>query len=280
MNFNNNQTGQISVDSDRDSAYGDSGITSETSSLRSEVFEYVYENGRRYHSYRQGAYWGPNDEQAQDNLDLYNHIFAMSLNGRLYLAPIDSHPQRVLDIGTGTGIWAMDFADAHPSASVSATDLSPIQPDKVPPNLEFFVDDFTAPWTFAPQQSTSYMRAISVVARSPDDSTKGTYAEKYSVLALESKAGSVNVVYQTFKWPMGTWPKNPKLKQIGAYNRIAFEDGVEGWTMHLFTNYLGWQREEVQVFIAGLRRENRDPKIHGYQNISICYGQRPSHGAS
>lgn len=40
-----------------------------------------------------------------------------------------------LDIGTGTGIWAIDFADEHPETTVIGTDLSPIQPDSV------YVDD-------------------------------------------------------------------------------------------------------------------------------------------
>jgi ubiquinone/menaquinone biosynthesis C-methylase UbiE len=31
----------------------------------------------------------------------------MLLNNRLFLAPIGTEPQKVLDIGTGTGIWAM-----------------------------------------------------------------------------------------------------------------------------------------------------------------------------
>lgn len=80
---------------------------------------------------------GPNDEIAQDNLDLFHHIFNLSLDGNLFLAPISPNPQRVLDLGTGTGIWAIDFADQYPSAAVVATDLSPIQPPNVPPNLEF-----------------------------------------------------------------------------------------------------------------------------------------------
>jgi SAM-dependent methyltransferase len=46
------------------------------------------------------------------------------------------------------GIWAIDFADAYPNARVIGTDLSPIQPAWVPPNLEFFVDDVEAEWTF------------------------------------------------------------------------------------------------------------------------------------
>jgi methylase of polypeptide subunit release factors len=34
----------------------------------------------------------------------------MLLKGELQLAPINS-PRRVLDLGTGTGIWAIDFAE-------------------------------------------------------------------------------------------------------------------------------------------------------------------------
>ena len=47
--------------------------------------------------------------------------------GKLFLAPIKS-PKRVLDLGTGTGIWAIDIADMFPEAKIIANDLSPIQP--------------------------------------------------------------------------------------------------------------------------------------------------------
>lgn len=96
---NIDQTGSIVIDSDRDSSYGDSDAASETTSLRPAVMNYIYENGRRYHSYRAGSYWGPNDDKAQDNLDLFHHIFNLSLEGRLFLAPIGPNPQRVLDLG-------------------------------------------------------------------------------------------------------------------------------------------------------------------------------------
>lgn len=32
-------------------------------------------------------------------------------------------PQRVLDLGTGTGIWCLDFADENPQAEVTGVDL-------------------------------------------------------------------------------------------------------------------------------------------------------------
>ncbi|KAM5363321.1 hypothetical protein ACJA88_013632 [Fusarium oxysporum] len=55
----------------------------------------------------------------------------------------------VLDIGTGTGIWAIDFADQYPNAQVIGTDLSPIQPDWVPPNVRFELEDATSNWTWS-----------------------------------------------------------------------------------------------------------------------------------
>lgn len=93
---------------------------------------------------------GPNDEQAADQLDICHHICNLTMDGKLFLAPIGPSPQRVLDVGTGTGIWAIDFADQHPTAAVVGTDLSPMQPQAVPPNLRFEIDDCTQPWTFTP----------------------------------------------------------------------------------------------------------------------------------
>lgn len=36
-------------------------------------------------------------------------LVEVSLGGKLNLAPIPAHPQRILDIGTGTGIWAIEM---------------------------------------------------------------------------------------------------------------------------------------------------------------------------
>jgi trans-aconitate methyltransferase len=119
--------------------------------------DYQYENGRRYHAYRRGAYVLPNDELEQDRLDLRHHIFRLTLDGYLFRAPLSTVPQRVLDIGTGTGIWAMEFADEFPSAVVIGTDLSPIQPHWVPPNCKFVVDDAEGDWLYRPDEAFDFI---------------------------------------------------------------------------------------------------------------------------
>lgn len=48
---------------------------------------------------------------------------------------------RMLDIGCGTGTYAIELADMYPSALVEATDLSPIQPTYGPANVNFIIDD-------------------------------------------------------------------------------------------------------------------------------------------
>jgi hypothetical protein len=53
----------------------------------------------------------PNDEREQERLDVVHHWYRVTLKGELFRAPITANPQKVLDIGTGTGIWAIDFAE-------------------------------------------------------------------------------------------------------------------------------------------------------------------------
>ncbi|KAL3461116.1 S-adenosyl-L-methionine-dependent methyltransferase [Aspergillus heterothallicus] len=143
------EEGHLEIDSDVASDYQED-FASDTTSLNSMITSHRYENGRRYHAYKEGAYWGPNDEEQNEQLDIAHHIFTLLLDDQLVLAPIGKDIQRALDVGTGTGIWAIDFADEYPSAEVIGTDLSPIQPSFVPPNLRFEIDDANEMWTYPP----------------------------------------------------------------------------------------------------------------------------------
>lgn len=42
-------------------------------------------------------------------IDLHHEMFIQLLGGELHLSPLTT-PQKILDIGTGTGIWAIDMA--------------------------------------------------------------------------------------------------------------------------------------------------------------------------
>lgn len=70
----------------------------------------------------------------QDREDMKHAMTVAVCGDKLHFCPLGEHPGRVLDLGTGTGIWAVDMGDAYPSAEVIGVDLSPIQPTFVPPN--------------------------------------------------------------------------------------------------------------------------------------------------
>ncbi|KFY65613.1 hypothetical protein V496_02444 [Pseudogymnoascus sp. VKM F-4515 (FW-2607)] len=108
---------------------------------RADSPQYREFHGRTFHNFPTTEYWGPNDAKQNEHLDIGHHMLTLPLDGKLFLAPISPTPQKVIDVGTGTGIWAIDFVDVYPSAMVIGTDLSPIQPNFVPPNLKFELDD-------------------------------------------------------------------------------------------------------------------------------------------
>lgn len=43
---------------------------------------------------------------------------------------------------------------------------------------------------------------------------------------------------------------------------MQIEEGLEAFTLRLFTQTLGWRTEEVQVLLADVRKNLRDPKVH------------------
>ena len=272
----------------------------------------------------------PNDEGAKEQLDLGHHIYLMLLDNRLFLAPINPEPQKVLDVGTGTGIWAIDFADQYPTAQVIGTDLSPIQPTWVPPNVRFEIDDAADDWTF-PKESFDFIHVrglfgsirdwpkfyrqvlahlkpggyyeqleCSCHSHADDDTTPpGSPLMRWGELFTEAgnrtgktvnvfqhqyqwikDAGFEDVREHRFKMPNNPWPSartelGKKLKEIGRWRSFEIDAGIEGWTMALFTRVLGMSYEEVQVYLAQIRRDWKDKRIHGYTRVSVVYGRKP-----
>jgi hypothetical protein len=78
------------------------------------------------------------------------------------------------------------------------------------------------------------------------------------------EAGFVNVQYAMFKWPSNPWPKDKKHKTLGLWSLANTLDGLEGFTMAYFTRILGWQPDDVQVFLVGVREDNKNRQLHNY----------------
>lgn len=88
-------------------------------------------------------------------------------------------------------------------------------------------------------------------------------------------AGYVNVTERIFHVPIGLWPQNRVLKMVGLYWRTILSDGCSPIALGPLTRGLKWSKEEVEVFLVGVRKAYMEAWVHSHMPLHIIYGQRP-----
>src|SRR5258708_3259871 len=79
----------------------------------------------------------PKDTLEDNRLDYQHYVLFLAI-GDHYLAPIPQNPERILDVGTGTGIWAIEMARKFSQARVVGVDIGVSSFKKEPPeNCKF-----------------------------------------------------------------------------------------------------------------------------------------------
>lgn len=116
-------------------------INSSARSLYDGDVYYTMEHGRRYC----GSYYMPNDDSEQDRMRILHQVFMLLGTMELTTVPLDD-PTMILDIGTGTGEWAVGMAERYPECEIIGTDISAIQPTSVPYKVFFELDDAEVDW--------------------------------------------------------------------------------------------------------------------------------------
>ena len=79
--------------------------------------------------------------------------------------PQDFKPKTVLDIGCGSGAWAIAYALEHPEARVTATDVTPPYISSPPSNLTVLADNAEQDWSFDDAFDYVHVRMLTLVIR-------------------------------------------------------------------------------------------------------------------
>ncbi|KAJ9143406.1 TAM domain methyltransferase [Pleurostoma richardsiae] len=88
----------------------------------------------------------PNDQQEQNRNIIQHQVIQELFEGRCHLAPV-VRPRSVLDVGTGPGTWASEYAQRHPNSHVLGIDIERVRPAHKVSNCQFLIMDATEEWT-------------------------------------------------------------------------------------------------------------------------------------
>jgi hypothetical protein len=78
--------------------------------------------------------------------------------------------------------------------------------------------------------------------------------------------GFVDVVETRLKWPLNTWPRDKKLKELGMWVR---EDMMEilPAVKKVFIAGLGWSPEDADTFVERAKEDLMNRNIHGWVDM-------------
>ncbi len=139
-------------------------------------------SGRRYLA--ETPYFLPKDDQEVNRLDFQHYLFRFALKGN-YAAPVDS-PANILDVGTGTGRWAMEMAALFPTANVIGLDVVPPPADDTAslghgldrrPDNYLYVQGNVLDGLPFPDATFDFTHQRLLVAALPENRWQGTVAE-------------------------------------------------------------------------------------------------------
>lgn len=88
-------------------------------------------------------------------------------------------------------------------------------------------------------------------------------------------AGFVDVQCTIKKLPAGTWPKDPRNKEIGMYGLACLSIAFKSYGMAAFTRVLGKEKEEAEKMCEDAYRECAKRSVHSWNPQVMVSGRRP-----
>lgn len=110
----------------------------------------------------------------------------------------------------------------------------------------------------------SYLRKFSGMMETASSKFGASLTDPMKWKGWLEERGYQNVTEKVFKLPFNPWPKEPRMKILGAWEMENLLNGLDAMVTRMFQKGLGWSDAEVTVFLAFLRKEIKNPRMHGY----------------
>jgi hypothetical protein len=81
---------------------------------------------------------------------------------------------------------------------------------------------------------------------------------------LLEESGFINVAVHKFQIPIGRWAKGEEIKDIGEYQQRVLLDGLEAFSLAIFTRLLKWSASDLSKLLGEVRVEINNIKYHWY----------------
>ena len=223
----------------------------------------------------------PCDEEEKDRLDIYHHIFLVARGtdryGRdqLHKVPVPQNA-RILDLGTGTGIWPMQMAERYPNTEIVGTDIVNIQPPLIHTNLRFRVPhDFESPWELGddPWDFIHFRMGCGSVSNWPAMYDKiyahlrpGGWLEHIEIdIRPQYDAGASNS-RQLDEW----FQYLSEATDLAPYKRLRYPENLRGLLVE--AGFVNIEEEVIRLPLNEWPDDEHQKFVGRWYNLGLCQG--------
>ncbi|KAF5006009.1 hypothetical protein FDECE_7583 [Fusarium decemcellulare] len=275
-----------------------------TPSITSSIFERRYFQGRAYANPKYGRHWAPNDEEQLEALDIMYYAMQHHLWNGFNMA--DQFPS--------AKVIATDITPTQPSWVPPNLEfqIDDAQLDWTfePESFDFihirYLQGSIENWDKLYSQVYKALKPggwfqhiepdLQMLSQNPDVKVDdkhifSRWAQVFTEVGekmgrtfdftdrklekLATAAGFSAINFETHRIPVGRWPKDKKMKELGTFVGLSFSQALDGFVKLPLCEILGWSPEEMQLFAAEMRRVLMNPKTQTTGFVFSVYGQKP-----
>ncbi|KAF5258214.1 hypothetical protein FOXYS1_11231 [Fusarium oxysporum] len=199
-----------------------------------------------------GRYGLPNDDAEQVREGLKHKLYLdYLLDGKLFLAPIGNNPQKIVDLGTGVGMWAQD------GAWIEIHEIVP---------FVFSVDGTAG--------DDHPMNQFYRLVEGPFTTIYGWNLRfPFQIVEALRDVGFINVNERHSYTPVGRWHQEAKMREMGIFTQNILEEWVTAMLGR--PDIMGVTEEEAYELGHSVFETFNNTRIHAQLDWIDCWAQKP-----